>query len=445
MCLYNPSEMSSQAPVVIEAPRFPFARPSHYWPYVLVAGFWLAMLSDLILRALALAFTPGKTDFTELYVSAWLWRHGLNFYDSTLVTATAPALTGTHMIMAPVYPPTTLVAVSPFTFLPWGWANFLWLLLCLAAVGATIVLLMRLARVRLRDRGALYLITAVLAFSPLHQGFHLGNVVLLIIPLVLTGILLAETGNYFAAGIILGLATLLKPQAGFWILVFYALQTRKKFFGGAVLPAVALSIPLLWHPFTAADLASYHHNLDHWFGPDAPYGFTEKALLYHVNIIQVLIYQICGSVTATKFIAQAIFAAGIVTWAVAFGRSRHAPVPLAIASLVGLSFISMHHSVPDATILLLALCWALPVNGQLWTWPQRLTCVILFLMMFPGHSALMRLSEFDAAVSGTWWWKLLVDRYFVWLLIALNSVLLYGFWTSARKRAVPRVADSVAA
>ncbi len=185
------------------------------------------MLVDFLFRGVVQAFQPGKTDFTELYTSAWLWRHGFNFYDSALVTSTAMRLTGSDVFIAPVYPPTTLIAVAPFTFLPWAWTNLLWLCLALAGVGITIVLLVRIGDFRLWESNTLLLVTFVLAFDPIHQAFHLGNVALLVVPLCLGGIHLAERGKDVLAGVLLALAALLKPQLGLWVLLFYLSQRRK--------------------------------------------------------------------------------------------------------------------------------------------------------------------------------------------------------------------------
>src|SRR5579864_4916643 len=160
------------------------------WKLLLQATIVLAMLADFVFRGLAIAFLPDKTDFTELYASGWLWRHGQNFYDSALVTTTATQLTGCKEGIAPVYPPTTLAATSVFTFLSWGWAHFLWLVLSFVGVGVTIRLLLRLGNFDIRSAQARLLITLVIAFSPLHQAFHLANIAPIVVPLCLAGILL---------------------------------------------------------------------------------------------------------------------------------------------------------------------------------------------------------------------------------------------------------------
>jgi len=144
--------------------------------YLLLGAVALLMVSDFLLRGVVLAFEPSRTDFSELYTSAWLWRHGQNFYNSTLATDTQQRLVGVSVQAAPIYPPTAFVLVSPFTFLPWRWADFLWLLLGLAAVAATIFLLLRIRGDRAWNLRTMIFITFLLSFTPLHQAFHLGNV-----------------------------------------------------------------------------------------------------------------------------------------------------------------------------------------------------------------------------------------------------------------------------
>jgi hypothetical protein len=107
-------------------------------------------------------------------------------------------------------------------------------------------------------------------------------------------------------------------------------------------------------------------------------------------------------------------------------------VPLANSSLLALSFISMYHSVSDVTVLTLALCWAYSEEQDPMDWTKRATCIIFLFLMLPGHSALMRLTPYlGSGMTESWWWRLLVARYFVWLLVALNAVLLYAFLASA--------------
>jgi hypothetical protein len=91
----------------------------------------------------------------------------------------------------------------------------------------------------------------------------------------------------------------------------------------------------------------------------------------------------------------------------------------------------MYHSVSDVTFLTLALCWAVPMGGRPWTRSRIWICALFLVMTLPGHSALMRFSPHLGAITAQWWWHLFVERYFVWLLVALNVVLLASLWNSA--------------
>jgi hypothetical protein len=405
------------------------------WLRALLGLIAIVMLADFVFRGIIPALGPGKNDFSEVYVGAWLWRHGQNFYDAALTKVTGNQLADTRVNIVLIYPPTALVLIAPFTFLPWAWANLLWLLLGLAAIVITIMLLIKLAGVRIGEDRALILGTFVLAFDPLHQAFHLGNVALIAIPLCLLGIYLAEKRQDLTAGIVLGIATALKPQLGFWVLAFYLIQFRKRIFAGALLPAAALALAFVRYPVPASTLiSSYRSNLNYWFGPGRLYGFTEGALPFHVNITQVIFYQFVHSVRAANLLAYCLFACGLIIWAFAVWRARfRMSVPLAISSLAALSFVSLYHSVSDVTILMLALCWAFREYPKSLNWTERATCVLFLLLMLPGHSALMRLTpHLGSWMTESWWWRLLVARYFIWLLLSLNVVLLYAMVDSVR-------------
>jgi len=411
-----------------EHSRFYFPRLGLRASHVLMAILCLLMVADFVFKGLLTSFDSGKTDFTELYTSAWLWRHGQNFYDSALVTATAAHLTGCNVQIAPVYPPTTLVAIAPFTFLPWGVANLLWLCLALAGVGVTIALLIHMGQLSLYESRTALLLTCVLAFDPIHQAFHLGNIALLVVPLCFLGIALVERNHDFLAGNVLMLATFLKPQLGAWALLYCLIQRRKWVFAGAALPGVLFAVPLLQLRPLAATLAfSYQSNLRYWFEAGRPYGFTEGALPFHVNEMQVVLFQLWRNPEGVNFCAHGLFLVGISIWGYALWRGRfRAPTYLALSSLTALSFISLYHSVSDATALTLLLCWIFKAE-QAGDWSVRLARVIFFLILLPGHSLLMRIApHLNPLITQMWWWKLFVARYFVWLLLGLNAALLFA-------------------
>jgi hypothetical protein len=407
------------------------------WLHLLLGVIALLMLADFVFRGIVPAFEGSKNDFSEVYVGAWMWRHGQNFYDAPLAWQVGNQIADTRVNIVLIYPPTALVLVAPFTFLPWIWANVLWMILGLAAIVATIALLIRMARLTLWDDQALVLGTFLLAFDPLHQAFHLGNVVLFVVPLCFLGIYLAENESDFYCGLVLGLATAFKPQVGIWVLGFYLLQLRKRVLLGALVPAAGLALAFARYPVPWRTLiASYRSNLWYWFAPGRLYGFTEGALPFHVNNTQVLFYSLMRSVHAANMAAYSLFLCGLILWvAVVFKVRFQVYAPLALASLLALSFLALYHSVSDVTVLTLALCWVLQERK----WPMDSVklgiCIAFALLMLPGHSVLMRLSpHINAGIMDSWWWRLFVARYFVWLLVALNVLLLLALRDSARNR-----------
>jgi hypothetical protein len=403
--------------------------------YFLLGVLSVLMLCDFVLRGVVPAFEPAKTDFSEVYTSAWLWRHGQNFYESSLATETQLQLVGVSVRIAPIYPPTAFVLLSPITFLPWGWANFAWLLVCLAGIAATIFLLSRLCGFKAWDLSMMALATYLLSFSPLHLAFHLGNVALVVVPLVLCAILLAERELDWQAGLVLGIALCLKPQIAVWVLLYYLLRRRMKMTFSAVAAGTFVVAILLLRPTQLfGAIQDYRANLHYWLDPGRPFGFTPGALPFHVNILQVILYRLLHSVLAANVIAHSLFVCGFAFWILTLWRAKfRIPAPLAISSLLALSFLSLYHGVTDATILTLALCWAFPSQPQSWTPIKVVTCALFLVMMLPGHSLLMRLSPHLApSITTSWWWNLFVARYFVWLLLALNITLLCGLWQSAR-------------
>jgi hypothetical protein len=421
---------------------------------VLLGLISLLMLSDFVLRGVALAFEPARTDFSEVYVGAWLWRHGGNFYDSALATATQQRLIGDATVSATLYPPTTFALFAPFSYLSWGWANFIWLLIGLAGIAATIFFLWRLGGFEAGDLKTWILATFVLSFSPLHQAFHLGNMALLAVPLVLGGIFLAEKPRDWPAGVVLGLVTCLKPQIGIWVLLYYLLRGRWRMMAGAAVTGVCAAALLLLHPVPVSEaIAHYKANQIYWFAPGHPAGFTPGGFPYHVNMFQVIAYQLVHSVAGANWIARILFVAGVAAWLGILWRAKfRLPATLALSSLMALSFVSMYHSVSDVTALTLALCWAIPGESPAWTsqsWTSQAwtkirvaVCAIFLFMMLPGHSLLMRFSpHLPVGITTSWWWSLFVARYFVWLLFALNVALLAGLWGAGKSEAGSQKAE----
>src|SRR6266516_3327802 len=105
----------------------------------------LVLASNYLRGAIFPAFNPSCSDFSYLYASSWVWLHGQNPYDSALATAVRERIVGGRDQIFLVNVPTALVLTSPFAVLPWGWANFAFLLLGTGGLLVTIRFILRWA------------------------------------------------------------------------------------------------------------------------------------------------------------------------------------------------------------------------------------------------------------------------------------------------------------
>ncbi len=238
--------------------------------------------------------------------------------------------------------------------------------------------------------------------------------------------MLAECKRDWQAGLLLGLAVCLKPQIGIWLGVYYLLRGRFRILSsslaiGLFITALFFLHPISYHSF----IASYRSNLQHWFGPGGPYGFT-GSMSSLVLRTQGIFYQLTHSAFASIWMAHILFLSGAVTWGILMWRfGDRIPSSLAIAALLTLSFLSFYHSIPDVSVLTLSLCDAFPASLRHWTRTQKLTCVLLSLMMLPERSIFVFLyHHLNSSITESWWWDVFFVRYFAWLLLALSLTLL---------------------
>jgi hypothetical protein len=413
---------------------------------VLLAVIILLMLADFVFRGVVPAFTSDRNDFSDPYVGAWLWRHGENPYDVALVNATARRLTHATLAVVPIYPPSTYLLVVPFSLLPWGWANQAWVLLSVIAVGITAGILVRIGGFPAASVKAWLVVAFIFAFAPFHTAIHIANAAPIAIACCFLAVYLATAGHDAAAGIMLAVATGLKPQLGIWIFVFYLLRRRWQLAQAGLLAGVALFVTAVVRiPLSLTALvANYRENLNYWFGPGGQNDFTtaNPFRLPLVNL-QVVLYPLVRSSISANLLAHAISISGMVVWAYFVFRGRVRSETLAISSLLALSFLSVYHRVNDAGILTLALCWALGrVDHQLRS-TRRAVLFLLLLLLAPGQGVLTRLQPNLAPwVAHSWWWNLVIAPYFVWALFALSAVLLYAVVVS-RREVLPQVAGNL--
>ncbi len=402
----------------------------------------LALASNYLRGAILPAFNPSSSDFSELYASSWVWLHGQNPYDSSLATAARQGIVGGRDQIFLVNVPTALVLASPFAVLPWGWANFAFLLLGTGGLVVTTRFILRSTGDERSDVAVGFLVVFLLSFSPLRIAFQWGNIVLLVFPLAVLAIGLAQRTQDWQAGLLLGIVVCLKPQIGLWPALYYLIRGRFRLVSMSVAVGAAITAVFFLHPIRLQLLIeSYRSNLQHWFGPGGPYGFTEGSVPSLLLRTQGILYQVTHSVTASSYLAQILFLSGAAAWFIAVWRGgNRIPAPLAIASLWSLSFLSFYHSIPDASVLTLSLYGALPLRS--WTRKQQLTYALLFLIMLPERSIFVFLHHhLNRSVTQSWWWDLFLARHFAWLLVGLSFALIMQMYEIQGRGADARISQ----
>jgi len=411
--------------------------PAPKWFRLLVGLFVLLMLGDFVIRGIVPSLDSPKNDFSDPFIGSWLWTHGQNPYDRAVVAATARQLTHSTLPVVPIYPLTTYVLVTPFSLLPWKWGSFAWALLSVAAIVLIAWALLRIARFKASETRAWLLVAAVFGFTPLHRAIHTENAAIIAVALCLLAVYFANGGTDLSAGVLLAIATGLKPQLGIWILFFYFVQLRWRLVligasGFATLLAVAFArVPVSLHTL----VLDFRDDLHYWFGAGGPNDFTAgNPLRFQLVNIQVIFWQWLPGRMAANLLAHALFVFGLAVWIWAVVRRPLRSPSLALTSLLGLSFISIYHSVTDVSILVLGLCWLLGAeDGQV----NRTKLWVLLLLLglwVPVHSLQLRLEpHISYAAFSSWWWRGIVAPCFVWNILLLNLALMAAVVRSQSK------------
>jgi hypothetical protein len=392
------------------------------------------MLGDLIFRGIVPSVTTGKNDFTDPYVGAYLWRHGTNPYDTGVATAAGKVLTGSQMRVVPIYPPTTYLLISPFTLLPWKWANFI--LAILETLGVCIIAwcIVGISGRTWRDEAAWIISALVLAFASFHTSVHVANLSVVSTALCLVSVYLATKDNDLPAGILLGIAACLKPHLGIWLFGFYAFKRKWRLLAAGIITGGALLVTSMVRVGLSPTglLTNYFANLKYWFGPGGENDFSlANPLRFELANFQLILDPLLGRSSATA-IALCIGALGLCIWIYAILRNPRYSTALALTALIALSFLPVYHRVYDTGILTLLLAWIFESDHRQHTL-KRIALALFFILLLPSQSLAVRAQSYLSPLAiHSWWWNSMIAPYTAWTLLALSVVLLYALVQPAR-------------
>ncbi len=400
------------------------------------------MLGDLVFRGVVPSFTTGKNDFTDPFVASWLWRHGSNPYDVAQATVAGKALTESPMRVVPIYPPTTYMLVAPLTFLSWQWANLVLAILETLAVCVMSLCVVAISRHDLRDNEAWMIVALVLAFASFHTAVHVANISVISTVLCALAVYLASRDSDLWAGILLGLATCLKPHLGIWLFAFYLLRRKWRLvMAGSVSGLLLLggSFARIGLPLNAV-LSNYSANLHYWFRPGGQNDFgLANPIRFDLANFQIVLDPLLGR-SAANAVAYGLAGLGFVLWIYAVYRNPECSPALALASVLALSFLPVYHRVYDTGILTLVLAWIFGaaaddskriVPDQRHRLVKRIAFALFLLLLLPIQSIAIRAhSNLSPQAAQPWWWNSVIAPYTSWTLLAFSAVLLYALLVS---------------
>jgi alpha-1,2-mannosyltransferase len=184
-----------------------------------------------------------SSDFTQDYVAAQALRAGRSIYvELTAADLSAAALGTRQALIAPYpivnfHPPFDVLLFAPLTLLPYDQAVLVWSILSSLLFLGIGALVLRELRIGLAPHWCVLLLGLGLCWYPFQAHIALGQLSLLVVACVIGCWALLRQGHERLAGLLLGLACLIKLFPG--LIILYLLMRRRWRAGSVALGTVA--------------------------------------------------------------------------------------------------------------------------------------------------------------------------------------------------------------
>ena len=405
---------------------------------------FLAATEFLIRGPLRLRHGTEWNDFLSPYIQSRAWMRGLDPYSAANFVRLWPAgkpmftfvarnaadgtLVAKRGVPSP-YPITTFVLLAPLGLLSWKVAEVVWIALNLLAVGGLICGTIAFTGTGWRDPKTWAFAAFALALAPIHSGLATENPAILVIGLCAAAIWAARYSQDILAGLLLALASCLKPQLGLCFILFFVVQKKWRIVWTACTVAVLIAlIAASRMQVTGAPwLASYLQASREVFAPGAINDFTPaNPVWFQLVNSQAVLYPLFRTALAANAAALTIGVAllGIWLW-IASTSARCAP-QLLLSSLLVISLVPFYHRSYDAALLVFPLAWVLRHTHQRPPW-ARAGLLIMTLFLIPGGAFVNQIAErvhLPASVVTSGWWRSFVVAHQAWALLILALLLL---------------------
>jgi len=394
--------------------------------WVILSGILLIALVECAWRAW------GRTgqrlyDFELLRASALLWMHGANPFALPPASLLSQAI-AVERTPITIYP-TTLLLLSPFAMVPLALAMNLWFVFSIGMVLLLIVSLVKLARWPWISPATIIFSAFVLAFGPIQSGLVAGQPLIPAASLVMLALWAVSRHQNILAGLLLGLAIAWKPQVGGPFLL-YLLYKRQWMTGTssllllAILSVAAIAPIQQRHPEWPQTLQS---NVQFVFAPGHLNDFeTSNLTRDHMLNLQLPVYAICPSRAVANVVAIGITLVLLVIFLFVARKSDERMMLLEYSIVACLCLLPAYHRYYDATLLTLAICWAIDAIKNR---SSKIAWIVLAPMttfFAPVGLALtmVRNGRIPMDVQSSWWWNTIIIPAHSWILLLICILLI---------------------
>jgi hypothetical protein len=401
----------------------------------------------------------GNADWRLVYAASRAWLVGELPYDAASVRSAFDAAAGdsrqdamnTRTSEVLVYPPPALAALSPLAALPWRIAAPLWTVLSIAMYAGAIALLAAIAG--LRGPWRLLFAGLALLLCPMHtllwQGQTAAPVLLFVAlsawlihvtqpPAPRLGRSSHAATTHIIAGVLLGIASVLKPQLGFVFLVYHAGRFRwtVTVAGGLTIAALTTLAIARMGLAGVAWLNPYRANLAAFTATSDASPLSINPIRYHLLNLHYPLHTILGDAAPVGMLVLAIVAAASLVY-LRLDWHRDADLGerhvlghelLSLSMAAAVTLVVAYHRIYDAVLLLIPLAMLLSPTWRAMQW--RTTTVLLWIIILsflgPWPVIMTRLAErgnVPPALSASWLWNSVIVPGHAWALTVLMIVL----------------------
>lgn len=385
-------------------------------------------------------------DFISPYIQTQAWLKGQDPYDPRVVAglwprqADAPeflleegrdgTLPAKRGIPSP-YPIAAFPLLVPLALMPWPVAFAFWTIATTLAFVVIVYCVLLLGRIRVLSFEGLLVSAAAFAFAPFHTAISLTNIVVVVVAFGMLAIVSSEHHKIFSAGLLLAVATALKPTAALFFLIYFLVRGPWKslvvaFAGTILLLAVAdvrtWSVGVHWLP-------SYTLNAQRMFGAGAIDDYTPANVTrYDLLNLQLVFFQVVGRKLWAEILSWLVVLGLLGRWIISSRRQPDPTDPLLdLAILAAIGLLPFYHRFTDGGMLFPAVAWAIREFYRFRRVAAGVTLIFATPFLVPGAAILQVLRASNArvdALARDWWWQFLLAPHQVWMVLAISVTLL---------------------